>query len=258
MSPDFLAPKASDAPTDAPSELALDRYLAGELDATTRARIDHWLAQDPAARARLEARRTFPASVAPDALYARVAAQLRAAAPKPSLGKRLAQWFGLGRPGFFTLLAVAALALFVARPWGPEDPDILRPKGGFGFLIHRQTADGSELLLSGSEAKEGDRLRFELTLQEKSFVMIIDQDPSGRLGTAWPLDGGDVAREMVAGKHELDGAVELDDALGHEWLHAVACQSPLALRDVAARERGELILPPTCRSVGIELRKVRP
>jgi len=255
--PDFLAAKLS---SDAPSELQLDRYVAGELGGADRQRVDRWLAADPARRAALEARRTLPARLDADALFARVTAGISAApAPRVSLAKRLADWFGLGRPGFFVVLAAAALALLIARPWaspaGPV-PDVVRAMGGSGFVVHRQADGSSEVLVSGSEARQGDRLRFEVALAEERFVLVIDQDPSGALATAWPLDGADAARLVPAGKRELDGAVELDGALGTEWLHAVTCPAPLRLADVLARAAGELKLPAGCDVVPIKLLKV--
>ena len=257
----FLAatpPKAADAP----SELTLDRYVSDELSSDERARVEAWLLAHPEMKAAVETRRRFPAGLDSERVFARIEAGVERAA-RASEPRREPWWRRLLSPAFLgTAVLAAAAVLIVARPWSGaptngDGPDELRVKGGFGFLVHRKTEAGSEALVSGDEAREGDELRFEIDLPETREVMIIDQDPSGALSQAWPLTGLARSEAVEPSPRELPGAVALDDALGDEWLHAVACPAPFAPTDIVAKGPGVLKAPEGCNVVGIRLKKVR-
>ena len=240
---------------DTPSELMLDRYVAGELGPDERAKVERWVASSEEARARVDARRRFAHAPDADRLWARIEDRLDAPAPKPSGGSWWQRWRKLLGPGVLAVAAATAV-LLVTQPW-QAGPDVITPKGGFGFLVHRKTASASEVFVSGGAARAGDVLRFEVDLPEARRFMVIDQDPNGRLATAWPLDGGDTNRPVAPGARALEGAVELDDAVGDEWLHAVACTAPHRLSDFTATGPGVLRLPADCAAQAIHLRKVR-
>ncbi len=238
------------SPSDTPSELVLDRYVAGEVSASERARVEAYMAASEDARQAVEARRRFPDGSDADRIWARVEARLRRpeAPPQAPWWRR---WLG---PSALSL-AVAALVLFAIRPWDPG-ADVVTVKGGFAFVVHRQTAAGSELFIAGDPARAGDVLRFELALAEPGQVLVIDQDPHGVLSVAWPLDAAEETRMVAAERRVLDGAVELDAVVGDTWLHAVTCRDPHRLDDFSARGPGALTLPSGCRALAIHVRKV--
>lgn len=241
---------------DGPSELTLDRYAAGELDAEARAEVERWLAGHPERARQIDERGTFPSPMAgprAEQLFGRIAAAVEAR-PVP----RWKAWLrALVTPGGLGgLVIVAALALLVARPW--DTGEVLRVKGTFGFLVHRKTAAGSEVFVSGDEARSGDVLRFEIDLPEPRHVLVFSQEQRGAFGVAWPLDGGDASRLVDAGPRALKGAVELDDALGDEWLHAVSCPRPVEASAFGVAGPGRLLVPDGCKTTAVHLRKVAP
>ncbi|MCC6622218.1 MAG: hypothetical protein IT385_13220 [Deltaproteobacteria bacterium] len=247
---------------DAPSELQLDRYVAGELAPDDRDKVEAWAAASPENAARLTARKAFPHAPDHERLFARIEARLDApaAAPaRPGLGERARAWWRrLLGPGALSIVVAAAVVLLVVRPW--QGDDVIRPKGSFAFVVHKKTPTGSEVLVSGSEARDGDELRFEIDLKEAGFVLVLDQDPQGQLFTAWP-EPADAAQRIAArrvepGARALDGAVALDGTLGDEWLHAVVCTTMHTSGDVTIAGPGRLTLPNDCVSQAVHLKKV--
>jgi len=241
--------------TEGPSELTLDRYVAGELGDSARAEVDRWLAADPTRAARIAERRAFPSPLSGargEQLFARIATAVE---PRPS---RFMSWLrALTSPGGVGgLVVVIALALVVTRPW--ESGEVLRVKGGFGFLVHRKTATGSEVFVSGDIARPGDVLRFEVDLPEPRHVLVLSHEQQGTLSVAWPLDGSESSRRVEAGPRALDGAVELDEAVGDEWLHALSCAGPMPASAFTVAGPGRLTVPDGCRSIAVHLRKVAP
>lgn len=241
------------APSDAPSELTLDRYLAGELTPDARAEVERWLAESPDNEARLAARRSFDHPADGERLFAGIERRLETETATSRSTSRRRWWQRLWGPGTLAIV-MAALLLVTVQPWGPGD-DIIIAKGNFGFLVHRKTVSASEVLVSGATVRPGDVLRFEVDLPEAAHLIVIDEDPSGALAIAWPLDGGEASRRVEAGSRPLDGAVALDDTLGRERLHAVVCADPIESRQIERTGAGVLALPDGCRTQAIELVK---
>ena len=265
------------------SDLLLDRYVAGELSAVERHVVEQRIAADADAQARVAARRQgfepgFPkdamlarilteveGKTAPPALTAALAAQTSPTRRPPTVATRFGAWLG---QRWWTVLGAAAtgalVAFVVVRATSSEEgrgtgtPDDLRVKGGLGITIYRQTGDGSEVVLSGADFHSGDKLRFELTVPEPGFAMVVDLDPQGTLGPAWPLDSGR-AGTVEAGKILLPGAVALDGAVGTEWLIAVLCPRPFAVADLQVgpgSAPGTIVAPAGCTTRPFELKKV--
>jgi len=251
------------ASTDAPSELTLDRYVAGELGVDERARVEAWAAASPDNAARLSARTTFPHPSDHARMLAGIEARLAPTTipAQDGLGGRARAWWRrLVGPGALSLVVAAAAVLLVARPWQGEG-DVIRPKGTFAFVVHKKTPTGSEVFVSGGEARDGDELRFEIDLKEAAHLVILDQDPRGQLAPAWPLPASDANApvplpRVEPGARALDGAVALDDALGDEWLHAVVCTTPRTTADIRVAGPGALALPNDCVSQAVHLKKV--
>lgn len=253
-SPDFLGGRF---PADgAPSELLLDRYVAGEASPEEVKRVEQWVAGSTERRERLEARRGFADPSMEERVFARISADLArggrrasgAAEAGPPWWKKLARLWG---PGALAL-AVAFLVVVVAKPVEPEG---LRVKGGLGFLVHKKTPTGSEVLVSGSIVHPGDLLRFEVDLPDPGHVLILNRDAAEVTAVAWPLDGSDATRPLGAGAQALEGAVELDHTLGFEWFFVIRCAAPQGLAAFSVKGQGRLEAPAGCTSVGLRLEK---
>lgn len=261
-----------------PSDLALDRLKAGELDPVERAAVEAAIARSPAARARWEARqRGFPEGVGVDALLARIQAKAEGATPGPAVEGLLARmaggaerprlkplpWWRRWRLPELGLLAATAAAVFlVARPVAPvggDGGDLIRPKGGLALDVYRKTATGSELVAPGVALRSGDKLRFEVTTPRAGELAVFDLDPSGAVSLAWPLEGEARSRAVPAGKQQLSGAVELDEAVGPESLHAVWCERGFGPDDVKVGvTAGTLVAPAGCSVTPFSFVKVAP
>jgi len=268
MSPTDKLPFPPARAPDAPSDLTLDRYLAGELDAEERAAVDAAVARSPEVAGRLETLRGgFPDPGLEARLWARVEAGLDeetlapearalAGVPRPPWWRRL-----LAGPRLAAALgAVAAVTLAVVVPWptasAPDGPS-LRLKGGVGLTVHRQVADGSEVVLSGATLPAGTTLRFTVDVPVAGQLMVVDVDARGVVAVAHPQDGSQASVAIASGRDQaLGSAIALDDAPGDEYLHAVLCEAPFSARDVApGHAPGELTLPAGCTSAPFLFRK---
>jgi|GEM_PF-1567260 len=265
---------------NAPSDLTLDQYAAGELDAVGRNAVEQALAeageQPPAAP-------TFDASVDPEAMFAAIlgAPAMQEAKPTPELDAALKSlspasaeaapprkgWFARLREnwvGSFALAGVAAAAVAaVALTVGPDsgtlpgtdgpglgpDYDTVRSKGSVALTVYRLLPNGkSETPLSGDDFFEGDRLRFAVSTARGGHLMVVAVDVDGETAVAYPPRGDRSAPVDKGVETRLPGAIELDGAVGDEWLHAVRCDAEFGLSDVKlGKTIGQLELPEGCQ-----------
>jgi hypothetical protein len=212
---------------DCASDLALDRWLAGELTLDEQRDIEAHVAACAACsaqRGRLaEARRTF-AQEAPSfaALQRAEPASRRAAAGGPQRAERY-RWL-------VAASALAAAAVFVAvfQP-GPPLPDAeghgTRTKGGIaslGWVVRR----GEHVLEGGPEERlqAGDAVRFTVSAREPVYVAILGLDVRGRASVYHPH--ADTLVKVEAGADQLlPAAIQFDSAPGEERLYGVFCRS---------------------------------
>ena len=246
---------------DAPSELALDAYVAGDADPDARAAVEAWMARDPANAAVIEARRSGFAAFAearPDAMLARIRQGLDAADDRaaPAERPRFAwpRWLTIGGG----LLAVASAALiWVNRPVGPDtNPDTVLIKGGLTLDVFRARGEAVEQLGVGDTARAGDRLRFRPgKVPPGGHLLVAGVEADGDLFAYHPADGraapADSAREADGA---LPGAAVLDDSTGREHIWLVWCPEPFAL-DALRRDGDRLATPADCQTAGQPLVK---
>ena len=217
------------------SDLALERWVAGELAGDTSA-AGHHLARCAHCQARLrhrsEARSAFAGR---GDLAALAEATGRRAGPAPSSRRR--RVLALGAVAAVACAAVAIPPLLSTR--SGERLDGLRAKGGLALELFVHHPDGAVASMApDGAAAGGDQLRFRVVTPRKGFVAIVSVDGAGQVSSYLPATGSLPA--VDPGAHLLDGAVELDDVLGHERLLAFLCAEPLDGATVLEEVRGAL------------------
>lgn len=242
-----------------PSDLVLDRFLAGELAGPERDEVVVHLDSCPdcadrrAAFERAAAR--FPEEVFVEGLAARTA--------------RTARTRGLHRIGTVGALAAAAAAtaFFLVPRGGVAPGPAVRAKGGDRLEVYASRDGQVDRLLPGEALAPGDALRFEVGAAERAWVVVLGLDAAGAVTAYAGGEGGGVPLDPGA-TSLLPGSVVLDDTPGTERLVALFCERPLE-RDAAIRA-GERALSrgdgdparapalglPGCRETSLAFRKV--
>lgn len=252
-------------PPGCPSELALDKLHAGELD--DNAVAEHAASCEHCVVRMAERAQGFDAigGVDADALLRQIEARL-APAQKPSWVERLARLL-FPKQGFGMVSVLALFAVVVGATWlvvrdqdtttdATTTGDVIRSKGGVGLRVFRKRGNDQTEVFSGSDFRSGDELRFKVSLQEAGYAMVVGVEASGRLWSAFPIDG-DAAERFGEGKDQsLDEAIELDDSSGREWLHLVACPAAFGLSDLQRGDQpDQLRVPGDCAQTAFEMDK---
>lgn len=185
------------------SELRVDKLLAGEL------------ADDAAVALRAHAAECARCG---EALADAVAIRdefATASAFRPAVAPRRSRWRAAAVIAPLSL--AAAVALLLAWPAKPVE-DRIRTKGSaaLGWFV----AHGGEVRrgLAHETVVPGDRLEFTTSTTAAGWFAAIGEDGHGARSVYAPLEAIEPGRERLAG-----GAVELDDALGHETVTGVFC-----------------------------------
>lgn len=254
---------------DAPSELTIDAYVAGDADAEEVAAVEAWMALDPANAAVIEARQSgFEAFVEarPQVMLARIRQGLEAAeaesraahAPVPAPRRwSLTHWVMIAMGG---LAAAAAVTLFfVNRPdtqAGAGGPEIIL-KGDITLRVFRERGGEVQELLSGDAVQAQDKLRFmpEKLPEGEGYLAIAGVEASGALFPYFPADGKAVD---PAGRLDDKGVLQhtsvLDDSKGKERAWLIWCPTPFSIADLKA-DGEALSSPDGCKQTGFELVK---
>jgi len=252
--PDFEALRAGER--GCPSDFALDRYGAGELEGEKAGEIASHLAGCRTCAARVETRR-FEAmpDVDPRALLARIRTRL----DEPvAWWARMAAW--LRRLRVPLAVAAGAAAVLVVLPSlrppmtghgigaGADASDGVRAGGRLALHVQRIRGGAAEEVPSGARFAPGDTLRFVVDLPADGHVAVVGLGAGGRLYTAWPVAGAGGAAQTLrsaGARQELPGAVSLDDSRGRETLYVVYC--PVAVGPPVCRAPGAAGGPPAGR-----------
>ncbi len=242
-----------------PSDLSLDRGLAGELTpAEARAQEGH-LASCAFCESRraalLEARRRFASEAPPFSALAASAGDAPPSAPRsgpmPRSRRSASRRWLAGGVG---LAAAALLALAIGAPWRESPSDGIdtfgtRTKGGpasLGWVVQR----GERVFAGRPEQRlhPGDAVRFTITAHEPVFVAVLGLDGGGKPSVYYP-DADRLARVEAGSDQVLPAAIALDTAPGNQRLYAVFCASavPVArVTEAVARSPDAPALPPGC------------
>jgi len=235
------------------SNLVLDEWFAGELDAEARVRAeDHLLgcSRCAARRDALAGERSGFLQAAPDlrALQARVVGRT----PRPKRG-----WPAVV-PALVSAGALAAIALIALQP--ANRPAGTRSKGGTQPQLGLFVKHGARIAraASGDTVHPGDRVRFTYTSDRDRHLALLNRDA---LGARIYYPSGPHAARVAAGSGvALDFSVELDAAPGVERMVAVFCDGPFLVEPLrVALAAGSRITPAKgCVVDTIDLRKAAP
>ncbi len=207
--------------------LSLDRLLLSSMSADEERQAGEHLEACEACRTALEELRAdqqrFAARV-----FARTLPPLEARACRRGRLELLAA--RLGNPRLLVPVGLAvALLLVVARP-APE-PD-LRIKGGPTLKVFARRQGAVFQVRPDTRLAAGDRIRFVIEPERPGYLLVASVDGAGTVSVYFPPEGGQSA-PVGAGRSELPGSIELDDAPGPERLFAYFSEQPLPAAEVA-------------------------
>jgi hypothetical protein len=269
-----------------PSDLLLDRYLAGELEAGEREVLERHLAGCEACgervqerRAELEGYKARPELPSDAAAVLRrwAAAGAQKAAEGEGLGvegrprrsaapimKRLWVW----GPSLAAAAAAAVLVVILlprqAAP--PGEGDGLRIKGSFAIGAFLRRDGAVSRARSGQVFHPGDQLRFSYASRRDGYLCLVGLDAKKVVTVYHPWDAASAPR-VVQGNRALPDSTVLDETLGRETVVGVLCPKPFAVaglkkaapRLIADLREGKPVsdhLPdPKCRVARFELEK---
>lgn len=253
-----------------PSDLSLDRGLAGELGPAEAQGWDDHVASCASCQSRraalLEARRRFAREAPPFAALAARAASQSGPVPRSGFVPRSRRsppsaWLAAG----CGLAAAALIALAVGAPWQtPSDGTGMfgtRTKGGpasLGWVVRR-----GERVFTGrpeQRLRPGDAVRFTVTAREPVFAAVIGLDASGTASVYFP-ETAELARVDAGSDQPLPAAIELDATPGDERVYGVFCESALPtarVTEAIERSPDAPVLPPGCSGERHRLQREPP
>ncbi len=246
-------------PSGCPTGLQLDRLVLEELQPSEAEHVRSHAQRCERCRPRLELRSGgFAALPSLDQ-----AAVLRNIEQQLDTPKEAKPWWsrlspGPGRRALWVPLAAAAALLIAVlsnlRPT-PNVEDAVRMKGKAGLRVYRAAAEGAIEVLSGEVLHPQDRLRFRVRAAHPN-LMILGVESSNARSVYYPLGQKSSQRARLAEDGALAGAVKLDDYLGEEWIHLVACPEPFSLQALPPSASPEHLEPPAgCDATKFLIRK---
>jgi hypothetical protein len=205
------------------SDLALERFVLGELPDPEAARVRHAVAADASLGERLRALETSREDEAIAALARNVRTRL-AGEPSP------APWARWAVPAAIAIVIAVAVAQPFERTPTSEAERIKGPDAT--LTIYRQTPSGSEQLDDRSVAHTGDVIRIGYRVNGDGFGAIVSVDGRGTVTVHYP-DGAPTARPMSGGRGVLlSHAYELDDAPRWERFYIVTGAAPFPIETI--------------------------
>jgi hypothetical protein len=253
------------------SALALDRWLAGELNAADseelRLHVESCARCQPVLQAmRDERNEPLPTLRAASSVQPFISlhstindlhnpqSSLPAVVDRVETSKRIkprrSRWsrsFALA-----TGLAAAAALLLVVRGNPAE-----RSKGSGDFALGMYVQHGDSVRRAGvrEEVQAGDALRFAISSQSDGYAAVLSLDPKGRASIYFPgsppgSPSGDGRAAFVSAGADvaLPLSTRLDDTVGEEQLLAIFCKTPVDLTPLrASLEHGQAEIPSGCQ-----------
>ncbi len=252
-------PKPSDASpfgslrvggSSCPSDLALDRLHAGELQGEAKTHIESHLKDCPVCPQRMAERQAgFDAFPQLDSRPVLAAVHRKLAEPSPSVVSRfsLRRLFAVLIPA--AAVGVVTMIMLVGGKPTSQLPqmDGVREKGSSALHVFRQSGERSTEMLSGDSFSPGDRVRFIVDLPRRGHIAVLGIESAGTLYVAWPQDDKSVTLFDAGKGQQLEGAVALDEKPGRETLYLVNCPESVGSPVRVCQSAGSAS-PPTCPS----------
>lgn len=141
----------------------------------------------------------------------------------------------------FRFVAVTLAATTAALALWLGGPTTISKGPPWTLALIARSGDGSVARIApGAALHRGDRLRFEVsTTWSSGHVVLLSLDSRGKVSLLAPSSGDAVA--VPGGRRTLlDGAVELDDAVGAERVLLVGCRRKVPVGLVADTTRAAL------------------
>ncbi len=251
----------SDTGNGAIPDLLLERYRLDEVSPAERTEVERQLLEDESVRRRLAEIEASDEAVRESGFTASLAAHLRhargtrASSLSIRTGRSPASVLRWALPLAVGLTAVVVVTVLGSRTGAPV-PDAtgdrvkgLRP----GLTVFRQTPRGSETVIDGGIARQGDVVRLAYQAAGQSYGVIVSIDGRGGVTVHLPPYGRNAVRLQPGDRILLDNAYELDDAPRWECFYFVTAREPFDAQPVieaAKREAAHLAaLPPPALSV---------
>lgn len=252
-----------------PSDLVLDRLHGGEFD---QAQGQHWrlhIDECSDCQARMEQRELgFQALGGSEQAYLarfrnRIDEEERASRENSKRERRSASWWS---PQWLGAAAVMA-GLCVWFSLAPQrdhnagegivkEPSV-RAKGGGGLTVFVSRDGAVTRMVDNQELREGDRLRFALTLDEDQEAMIVGQEGNGNLYELASAEQGGSLSVSAGSEQMLPHSVELDDSTGKEAIHLVRCPFAFTMSDLKVSSEGTIEVPSECGTSTLNMLKSR-
>ncbi|MFT7581691.1 MAG: hypothetical protein ACI9MR_003369 [Myxococcota bacterium] len=212
-------------------ELTFDMYLYDTEDVWLQAEVDAHLAQCEPCQAALAAIRGLDSDAAASQPPLRtVDGPSGAVVISLAARRRHRLWAGVG------VLAAAAVAVVVVKPWAPPG-DGIRLRGG---PIQLQVfVKGSDLpdreVATGDRVMAGERFGFRVAAKKPGQLMIIGVDAANDPYLCYPQGTTTSVPFAAADPTNLDRAMQFDEVLGTERIVAVLCDAPFGFDEVASQ-----------------------
>jgi hypothetical protein len=238
MTPTLRLPDIAETETTRVHRHEVACHLAGEGDATQRARIDAALQQD----ARVQAWRD---ELVAEDRAAQIAVPLQRIMPQ---AVDTTPWWQTGITKWaVAMTGVAGLAAVLMMPRGINDSST-RTKGGAQLAFVVQHEGGARPGVDGESLHAGARIQLLLRANEEQRVVVVGIDGQGGVDVYFEAELSQWPRNAL---QPLPNSLVLDDAVGDERVVAVFGDQPAevlraaAMKAAAAAQPGALLdLPP--------------
>lgn len=186
------------------SDLALERVLAGEVDAAEHLEVC------AVCRKRVDEARAF----------------------QPVGAREPARPWGWVA-GAVALAAGIVAAVMLTRTEAEPRPEFVA-RGGFSFEIHAHDGQASRAVDDGSTVHPGERIGFRVAAPRPGELLVFGRDATGETYLCYPQGGGGASAPLAASDTvtALDEAIRLDDVLGTEQITAVFCSRRFTLDEL--------------------------
>lgn len=123
-----------------------------------------------------------------------------------------------------------------------KNPNEIQYKGEFGVNIIVKRGARQFTPKNGDLLKQGDILRFVVTVSEPGYLTIFSIDSTNKVTPFYPDSPPAIAKEPYfisrAGRQELPGAIELDAVVGEESIIVAFSPKPFDRRQLHSRVSG--------------------